>query len=205
MNPQDPTPPALLQRLAERYPRLFGPEPLPLKRGIYQDLLDAHKDELDPAELKAALSRHTRSGRYLNAVAAGRPRHDLQGQVVEPMAAEHVLQALLEVFRRRQGRTQEDLGPKLQRRLLQAFEASGCTREAYAALVARQPQAVRDRVDAALSEAGARQAKDEALARAFAASGLSEAVFADQYGLPAAAVRRALERCSAQVQNQGFT
>lgn len=202
MKPQDPTPPALLQRLAERYPLLFGPEPLPLKRGIYQDLLDAHAGEFEAAELKAALSRHTRSGRYLNAVAAGRPRHDLQGQVVEPMAAEHVLQALLEVFRRRQGRTQEDLRPKLQRRLLQAYEASGCTREAYADLVARQPQAVRDLVDAVLSEAAVQQAKDEALARAYAASGLSEAAFADQYGLPPAAVRRALARCGAQAQAQ---
>jgi ProP effector len=202
MTPTDTASPALLQRLAERYPLLFGPEPVPLKRGIYQDLLQAHAGEFEAAELKAALSRHTRSGRYLNAVAAGRPRHDLQGLVVEPMAVEHVLLALLEVFRRRQGRTQEDLGPKLQRRLLQAFEASGCTREAYAALVARQPQAVRDLVDAALGEAAARQAKDEAVARAYRASGLSDLAFADQYGLPLADVRRALDRTAAV---QGFT
>ena len=65
--------PEAARRLAERYPQLFGPEPVPLKRGIFQDLLQAHAGEWDAAELKQALSRHTRSGPYLNAVAAGRP------------------------------------------------------------------------------------------------------------------------------------
>jgi ProP effector len=194
MNRPDPTTAPLLERLAQTYPLLFGADPLPLKRGIFQDLLDAHAGEFAAPELKLALSRHTRSGRYLNAVAAGRPRHDLQGQAVEAMAPEHVLQALLEVFRRRQGRTAEDLGPKLQRRLGLAFEASGMTREAYAALAARQPPVVQALLDAALSEVSARQARDEALARAFAASGLSAAAFADQYGLPPAEVHRALAR-----------
>lgn len=194
MNRPDPSPAAVLQRLAERYPQLFGTDPLPLKRGIYQDLLQAHAGEWAPAELKQALSRHTRSGRYLNAVAAGRPRHDLNGQVVEPMAPEHVLQALLEVFRRRQGRSSEDLTPQLLRRLVQAFEASGCTREAYAELVARQSEAVQALVDRALAEAATRRARDAALVRAYAGSGLTEAIFAEQYGVSPADLRRALAR-----------
>lgn len=185
----------MLQRLAECYPQLFGRDPLPLKRGIFQDLLQAHAGEWDAAELKQALARHTRSGPYLNAVAAGRPRHDLGGQVVEPMAAEHVLQALLEVFRRRQGRSREDLAPKLLRRLVQAFEASGHTPEAYMALSARQPEAVQAMVERAIAQAGVQRARDEALARAYARSALSEAVFADQYGVSLADLRRALSRC----------
>lgn len=201
MNRPDPSPAAALQRLAERYPQLFGPEPVPLKRGIFQDLLQAHAGEWDAAELKQALSRHTRSGPYLNAVAAGRPRHDLSGQVVEPMAPEHVLQALVEVFRRRQGRSREDLTPKLLRRLMQAYEASGCTREAYAALAARLPEPVQALVERAMAEVAARRARDEALARAHARSGLSEADFADQYGVALADLRRALSQAEPSASN----
>jgi len=36
---------AVLNRLASLYPALFGAEFLPMKRGIYQDLLAAHPDE----------------------------------------------------------------------------------------------------------------------------------------------------------------
>jgi hypothetical protein len=40
-------------------------------------------------------------------------------------------------------------------------------------------------LDEALAEAAARAARDEALLRAFEASGQPEAAFADMYGLPA--------------------
>ena len=201
MNRPDPsTAVAVLQRLAQSYPQLFGPEPLPLKRGIYQDLLQAHAGDWDAADLKQALSRHTRSGHYLNAVAAGRPRHDLNGQVVEPMAPEHVLQALVEVFRRRQGRSREDLTPRLLRRLAQAYEASGCTPDAYVALAARQPEAVQALVERAMADVAARRARDEALARAHARSGLSAADFAEQYGVALADLNRALSRAEPQAQ-----
>ena len=98
---------ALLEQLALWYPKLFGAQFLPLKRGIFQDLLDAHAASLQPEALKAALAQHTRSTRYLAAVAQGLPRHDLLGQAVEAMAPEHVYHALLEVFRRRQARAGE--------------------------------------------------------------------------------------------------
>ena len=107
-----------LEKLAELYPQLFGAVFLPLKRGIFHDLMAAHPDVLEREALKEALAQHTRSTRYLTAVAAGQQRHDLQGQPVEAMAPEHVYQALLEVFRRRQGRTPEDLRPKLRQRIL---------------------------------------------------------------------------------------
>ena len=67
------------------------------------------------------------------------------------MAPEHVHHALLEVFRRRQIRTQEDLRPKLRGRLLQAFEASGLSREAYTELVRSKDEAANQLLDEALA------------------------------------------------------
>ena len=182
----------LLLQLAELYPQLFGETPLPMKRGIFQDLLDAQS--FDREGLKAALAIHTRSSRYLTAVAAGQPRHDLQGQPVEAMAAEHVHHALLEVFRRRQQRSNEDLRPKLINRIIQAFEASGLSRETYAERVQTRDEAANVLVDEALAQAAARAAKDEALLRAFEASGQDLAAFADMYGMVARSVAQTIER-----------
>jgi len=184
----------VLQQLADWYPKLFGEQPRPLKRGIYADLLAAQPEGLDAEGLKAALALHTRSTRYLSSVAAGQARHDLAGQAVEDMAPEHVLHALLEVHRRRQSRSQEDLRPKLRQRIAQAFEASGLSREDYAALLPSRDPAVQALFDQALDEAAARAAKDTALHRAYSASGLEPAAFADSYGLPLGEVQRMLER-----------
>lgn len=186
----------LLDQLAAWYPHLFGAEFRPLKRGIFHDLVAAHAD-MDQAGLKLALSIHTRSTRYLTAVANGQQRHDLQGQAVEAMAPEHVHHALLEVFRRRQqrgGREGEDLADKLRRRIVQAYEASGLTREAYADLVRGRDDKANALLDEALAEAAARAAKDEALLRAFEASGQSAEAFADTYGMTHAAVAQTLAR-----------
>jgi len=182
----------VLTRLAELYPALFGETLRPLKRGIYQDLLAAHGSELDKDGLKAALALHTRSSRYLNAVASGAQRHDLNGQPVEAVAPEHVHHALVEVFRRRQQRSAEDLRPKLLRRLAQAFEASGLSREAYVEKVLGRDEAINTLTLEALAEAGSRAARAEALRRAFAASGMSVEDFAGSYGLPLDEVRRTL-------------
>jgi hypothetical protein len=129
------------------------------------------------------LSVHTRSTRYLTAVAGGQQRHDLQGLPVEVMAPEHVHHALLEVFRRRQTRTQEDLRPKLRSRMLQAFEASGLSREAYTELVRSRDEAANALLDEALAQSSERAARAEALLRAFEASGQTVEAFADMYGL----------------------
>ena len=184
----------LLDQLAAWYPALFGAELRPLKRGIFQDLLEARESEIDKDALKLALSIHTRSTRYLTVVAAGLQRHDLQGQPVEAMAPEHVHHALLEVFRRRQMRAGEDLTAKLRNRIVQAFEASGLTREDYAERVRGRDDKANALLDEALAEAAARAAKDEALLRAFEASGQTPEAFADMYGLPARQAAQALER-----------
>ena len=173
-----------LEQLAALYPHLFGAVFRPLKRGIFQDILAAHPDLFEREALKVALGLHTRSTRYLQSVAAGDKRHDLQGQPVEDMAPEHVHHALLEVFRRRQQRVQEDLTPKLRQRIVKAFEASGLTREEYAERVRGRDDKANALLDEALAEAAARAARDEALLRAFEASGQPEAAFADMYGLP---------------------
>jgi sRNA-binding protein len=163
-----------------------------MKRGIFQDLQERHPQEFEREQLKAALSCHTRSTRYLTAVASGLPRHDLLGAAVEAMAPEHVHHALLEVFRRRQGRTQENLRPKLVARIVQALEASGLAPAAYADLVRSKDEASNAVLAEALSQAEARAAKNEALQRAYEASGKTAEVFADMYGLDPRAVRRML-------------
>jgi sRNA-binding protein len=183
-----------LEKLAGFYPHLFGEVFLPLKRGIFQDLLAAHPEAIEREALKDALAQHTRSTRYLTAVAAGQPRHDLQGQVVEAMAPEHVYQALLEVFRRRHARTGEDVRAKLRERIVQAFEASALPRADYAELVRGRDEAANTLLEEALAEAAARSARDEALLRAFQASGKPVEAFAEMYGMDPRAAARTLER-----------
>lgn len=182
----------VLEKMAALYPSLFGEVFLPLKRGIFQDLLDAHPDAFEREGLKAALAFHTRSTRYLTAVASGAQRHDLHGVAVEAMAPEHVHHALLEVFRRRQARTQEDLRPKLRERMVKAFEASGLAPLVYAELVRNRDEAANALLDEAMAEADARAAKTQALLCAFEASGKTIEVFADMYGMDPRAVSRML-------------
>lgn len=186
----------VLEKMAALYPKLFGAVFLPLKRGIFQDLQEAHPDVFERDSLKAALSMHTRSTRYLTAVASGEDRHDLQGKPVEAMAPEHVHHALLEVFRRRQTRSKEDLRPKLIQRIVVACEASGLTPQAYAELVRSRDEAANAALDEAMADAEARAAKTEALLQAFKASGKSLDVFADMYGMDPRAVSRMLARAT---------
>jgi sRNA-binding protein len=192
--PRPPRSNPTLEKLAEFYPHLFGEVFLPLKRGIFQDLLAAHPEAIQREALKEALALHTRSTRYLTAVAAGQTRHDLQGQTVEAMAPEHVYQALLEVFRRRHARTGEDLRPKLRERILRAFEASGLSRADYAELVRGRDEAANTLLDEALAEAATRSARDEALLRAFEAGGKPLDAFSEMYGMDPREAARTLER-----------
>ncbi|PIF28375.1 ProQ/FINO family protein [Acidovorax sp. 56] len=186
-----------LEQLAGLYPHLFGAVFRPLKRGIFQDLLAAHPELFEREALKVALGIHTRSTRYLQTVAAGEQRHDLQGQPVEAMAPEHVHHALLEVYRRRKnqkGRPTEDLLPKLRNRMIAAFEASGLTREAYTELVVGRDDAANAILEEAFAEWAARNAKAEALLRAFEASGSTLEQFADMYGMDPRSTGQQLER-----------
>lgn len=183
-----------LEQLAALYPQLFGAVFRPLKRGIFQDLLAAHPELFEREALKVALGIHTRSTRYLQSVAAGDKRHDLQGQPVEDMAPEHVHHALLEVYRRKKARATEDLLPKLRNRMMAAFEASGLTREDYTGRVQGRDEAANAILEEAFAEWSARNAKDEALLRAFEASGQTLEAFADMYGLVPRTVGQQLER-----------
>jgi len=184
----------VLDKLAALYPHLFGARFLPMKRGIFQDLLTAHPDVFEKESLKAALAMHTRSTRYLSCVSDGHARHDLLGAAVEPMAPEHVHHALLEVFKRRQIRSNEDLTPIVVERIVQAIEASGLGLDDYAELVRGRDEAGNAALDQALAIARADAAKSEALLRAFKNSGQSVQAFADMYGMNAAQVQHTLDR-----------
>lgn len=181
----------LLHRLAELHPALFGARLRPLKVGTYEELVERHPD-LDRDQLKAALAWHARSTRYLDALAAGEQRHDLEGRPAEPLAPEHRHYALLEVYRRRQAKSKVDLRHWLVDRLVEATSASGLDRTTYLQRVgvrdAFAVQAVQDAFDI-LAE---RAAKKEALKRAYQASGKSVAEFAEMYGLDLPTVQAAL-------------
>jgi len=191
--PPRPVNPAL-ERLFELYPKLFGAHFVPLKLGVFQELLARHPDDFKKDDLKLAMGQHARSTRYLESVAAGQARHDLDGNVVEAVAPEHVHHALLEIFRRRQARTPEDLRPRLRVRLMEAIETSGLSREAYADLMRVQDEATNALLDEAVAELGLEAAKREALVRTFEASGKTVAEFSDMYGLNAAEVTSVVER-----------
>ena len=184
----------VLEKLFTLYPGLFGARFLPLKRGIFQELLAAHPEAFAKDELKVALALHTRSTRYLEAVASGRQRHDLQGQAVEPVAPEHVHHAILEVFKRQQTRGAQDARPQALKRIAAAIDGSGLSPQDYGALVRGQDETANALLDEALADAGARSAKAEALLRAFTASGKSETEFADMYGMEPEEVAQTLAR-----------
>ena len=173
----------LLHKLFELYPRLFGARFLPLKIGVFEDLVAAHPDALPAADLKVAIGLHTRSTRYIEAVASGLPRHDLQGKPLEPVAPEHVHHAILELYRRRSGKAPEQARERAVAQLAAAVEASGLSREAYRERFTSPDDAVHAMVEEALALVAEKEARREALQNAFRASGKSVAEFAEMYGL----------------------
>ncbi len=188
----------VLEQLFGFYPHLFGAEFLPLKLGIFQELLAAHPEVFERDSLKAALSVHTRSARYLQSVAAGKQRHDLQGVAVDDVAPEHIYLSMLELFRRRQARSREDLRPKFIAQLIVAVEASGLTPLEYLSKVQTKDDEATALLEEALAELDQKLAKQEALVRAFEASGKSLAEFADMYGMNQRDVSAALARKRSQ-------
>ena len=173
----------VLEKLFTLYPHLFGARFLPLKLGIFQDLLAAHPDQFDKTSLKMALGRHTRSTAYLQAVAKSTQRFDLSGAPAGDLAPEHIYMALVEWFKRRQSRSQEDLTPKLRRQMVLAFQQSGLSRQEYLLLVQSPDEATHTLLAEALGEVEEKAAKQAALLRAYEASGKSVDEFADMYGL----------------------
>lgn len=192
---QDP----VLDHLGQVYPALFGPEPRPLKRGIFEDLQLRHAGEEWTTEaLKAALRQHTRSTRYLNAVASGQPRHDLDGNAVEMVAPEQRFHALVEVHRRRQARAPRDLTPQLKRRIAQVFEDSGLGVEAFSVLVTGRDEPLNQLTREVIESVNAQQAREAAWLRAFEAGSDSLEAFAAAYGMPANQARQALDRAKSR-------
>ena len=187
-----------LEKLFELHPQLFGARFLPLKLGIFHDLLARHPDAFKKDELKLAMGQHARSTRYLECVAAGLDRHDLDGAAVESIAPEHVHHAILEVFRRRQARSKDDLRPRLTMLLKQAIENSGLTLDGYADLVHVQDEATNALLDEAIAELKMEAAKREALMVTFTASGKAEAEFADMYGMDLKLVSSVLAQVRAE-------
>ena len=183
----------VLEKLFELYPQLFGAEFLPLKLGIFQELLALHPEHFARDALKAALGVHTRSTRYLQCVAAGKARHDLEGAAVEPVAPEHVYWAILELFRRRQARSAQDLRPKLRAQLLAAFDASGLARQDYLTRVQTRDADSTAALEDAFAERDQTLARQEALRTAYQNSGKTVAEFAEMYGMDERDVTRALE------------
>ena len=184
----------LLQRLWELHPRLFGARFRPLKLGIFEDLMARHPGAFPKEDLKQALGQHVRSTRYLEAVAGGDLRHDLDGQPVEPVAPEHVQHAIFEVYRRRAGRDAQAARTWALARLVQAIDASGLDRDAYLERARTQDAAALTLIEEAFAELAGQAARREALVRAYQASGQSVEAFAEMYGLDVALVRDALAR-----------
>ena len=68
------------------------------------------------------------------------------------MAPEHVHHALVEVCKRRQGRGQDDLLPRLRALIVDNIDASGLTREDYAERVRTRDDAANDVLDEAFAD-----------------------------------------------------
>jgi ProP effector len=183
----------LLHKLYELYPRLFGARFLPLKLGVFQELVAAHPEALPAAELKVALGLHTRSTRYIEAVASGLPRHDLQGQPVEPVAPEHVHHAILELYRRHSGKTPGQARERAVRQFAAAIEVSGLGRDGYRERFNSPDDDVHAILEEALSLVAQKNARREAVQNAFKASGKTVAEFAEMYGLDEVEAKRLLE------------
>lgn len=184
----------VLEQLFALYPSLFGERFLPLKLGVFQDLLAANPQVFERATLKLALGVHTRSTRYLQAVANGLPRHDLQGQPTEPVAPEHVVQAVVELYARRKAKAPDEARERLHKQLTRAYRASALPRGEFLARLGALDDELTQSLDAAMDEADQQRARDAALAQAFAASGLTVQAFALSVGVPVGEVRAALGR-----------
>lgn len=189
----------MLARLGQAYPTLFGAEPRPLKRGVFEDLQQRHQgEEWTGDALKAALRQHTRSTRYLTAMASGQDRHDLDGNPVEAVTPEQRFHALVEVHRRRQARAPRDLTPQLKRRIAQVFEDSGLGVEAFSMLVAGRDEALNRLTREVIESVSAQQAREAAWLRAFEAGSHSLEAFATAHGMPTQQARQALDRAKAR-------
>ena len=117
----------------------------------------------------------------------------MQGAAIDDVAPEHIYLSLLELFRRRQARAREDLRPKFRAQLVQAYVASGLSRQDYVARVQTSEAEATALLEEALAEHDGKVAKQDALIRAFESSGETVEAFADMYGMNVREVKAALE------------
>ncbi|MDQ2695309.1 MAG: ProQ/FinO family protein [Pseudomonadota bacterium] len=93
-------PQKILPLLCERFPIAFPSPPappVPLKRGIRQDLEAALQGVLDVADIRRTIKFWVRSLAYRQVIAAGGQRVDLQGQPVEEVSEAHRAHAAAEL------------------------------------------------------------------------------------------------------------
>jgi ProP effector len=87
---------AIITRLAELCPKaifVYEGRRMPLKIGIYGDLAARVTGSITPDELKLALRSYTRNTGYLQAMARGGPRIDLEGNPVGEVTNEQMASA----------------------------------------------------------------------------------------------------------------
>jgi ProP effector len=99
---------------------------------------------------------------------------------------------VLELHRRRQARTPEDLTPKLRAQIIRAFEASGLSKHDYLVRVQTKDEATNNLLAQAFDQLSEQLAKQAALLQALDASGASPEDFADAYGVALRDVRAAI-------------
>ena len=129
---------------------------------------------------------------FIEAVACGLARHDLQARPVEPVAPEHVHHAILELYKRRSGKAPERAREHAVAQLAAAIEASGLSREAYRERFTSPDDNLHALLEDALSMAAQKSARREAMQNALKASGKSVAEFAEMYGLDPIEAKRLL-------------
>lgn len=126
------------QRLAQRFPALFGGGPKPLKLRIQADIQEQAPGEFSKTELSAFFRRHTGSTSYLFAMVKGTTRFGLDGQPAGEISDEHRKIAQDELTRRRTIRDERRHLEEQQRfnraTLLRDFERTTLTPANFCAL-----------------------------------------------------------------------
>jgi sRNA-binding protein len=89
------------RRLAEQFPALFGGPAQPFKLRIQNDIQERAPGAFSKQALSAFFRRHTHSTAYLQAVAKGTQRFDLDGQPAGELSDEHRQLAVDELARRK--------------------------------------------------------------------------------------------------------
>lgn len=147
------------QRLAQRFPALFGGAPKPLKLRIQADIQAQAPGEFSKAELSAFFRRHTGSTSYLFALVKGATRFGLDGEAAGEISAEHRQAAQDELARRRALRDERRRVEDDQRReraaLLRDFERTTLTPANFCALKGIAPEALEPLLAQAREEAQA--------------------------------------------------